>query len=36
MKKWFKTIREGRRYLRIVAKRKEVPDFDLKIIPYQT
>lgn len=32
--KLFKAIREGKGYLRIVAKRKEMPDFDIKITPY--
>ena len=27
-------MREGKGYLRIVAKRKEMPDFDIKITPY--
>lgn len=35
VKKLFKAIREGKGYLRIVAKRKEMPDFDIKITPYQ-
>lgn len=34
VKKLFKAIREGKGYLRIVAKRKEMPDIDLKIMPY--
>lgn len=31
VKKLFKAMREGKGYLRIVAKRKEMPDFDIKI-----
>ena len=35
VKKLFKAMREGKGYLRIVAKRKEMPDFDIKITQYQ-
>lgn len=31
VKKLFKAMQEGKGYLRIVAKRKEMPDFDIKI-----
>ena len=34
VKKLFKAMREGKGYLRIVAKRKGMPDFDIKITPY--
>ena len=34
VKKLFKSMREGKGYLRIVANRKEMPDFDIKITPY--
>ena len=34
VKKLFKSMREGKGYLRIVAKRKEMPDFDIKVTQY--
>lgn len=34
VKKMFKAFREGKGTLRMVAKRKELPDFDIKISPY--
>lgn len=34
VKKLFKAMQDGKGYLRIVAKRKEMPDFDIKITAY--
>lgn len=35
IKKMFKVLQFGDGYIRIVAKRKEMPDFDIKITQYQ-
>lgn len=35
MKRILKAVRSGEGYLRVVCKRKDLPDFDIKTTPYQ-